>query len=479
MKNSTLKRALSILLALFMLTSCFSISAMAVGGDRGALEVVDASASVGGIAEVKLDITANPGIAGMQLKVEFDDTALKLVEIVDGGLLGASFTEMHETSPQILLWSNFTITENITAIGTIATLKFEVKEGAAEGSYPITVSYDNVNGDDIINVALSRVEFDITSGAVTVSNVESEFTYADMALDTDIAMTYYATLAPAQTNAKVRFTMNNNETEVSGVATGNANEYMFTFNNIAPQCMGDNIKAELILGGEVLDTSDNYSIRQYCLNTLAKGAAGNGMSETKFAALKTLIADILEYGAKAQVYKSYKTNALVNAGIEGASEYEQLDDSVEFLIEDSKSGTVMMKYMGVKFDYTNSIYIKFEAPGMTDETCYINVTSFDDGDYFKEILLSDCYLVDADTSTYLFELDAANLTKYGEFFLVRLYAPNSRGRVSIVQELEISVESYIYELQNQNNGGILTPMAQLARALRNYGASAAAYSAAV
>ena len=81
------------------------------------------------------------------------------------------------------------------------------------------------------------------------------------------------------------------------------------------------------------------------LNTLSQSAAELGMSAEKYAAMRTLIADMLEYGAKAQVYLNYKTDSLVNEGVTEQSEFVALnpEDCDEIL---EQSGKVHRVYQG-------------------------------------------------------------------------------------------------------------------------------------
>ena len=53
-------------------------------------------------------------------------------------------------------------------------------------------------------------------------------------------------LPEAFKNAQMKFTMNDSETIVDAVYLEESDQYVFAFANIPPQCIGDNIKAELI-----------------------------------------------------------------------------------------------------------------------------------------------------------------------------------------------------------------------------------------
>jgi hypothetical protein len=462
-------------MALAVLMVCFSCVTVVAAGtsEKGEIEIATATTSKGATAEVAISFNVNPGILGAKLKIAYDSDVLTLTGVEDQGLLGATYHNPSLTSnPYVLYWENPGATANITATGVVVKLTCAVAEGAANGEYPISATYEPQN---TLNFDGEEVQFDIVNGAVVVADAVSEFTYVDMALDTDIAVGYYANVFPTHAGAKVRFDMGGDPIVVDGVPTGNGNEYLFTLSEIAPQRMGDNIKAELILGDEVLDTADNYSITKYCLNQLAKTPAQLGISAAKKAELDTLIADMLEYGAMAQLYRGYKTNMLANEGVTGAREYVELpEDDVGYICEPSTHATVKFTGMGVKFDYVNSIYVKFRAAGVEDSKVKVVMTS-DDG-YSATVTLADCIVVDEENSIYMFEIDPTVVTKYGVFYDINLQVANARGAFSTKQNLNMSVQSYICALQNQNAGGSLTPMAKLARALYNYGASATAYA---
>ena len=86
--------------------------------------------------------------------------------------------------------------------------------------------------------------------------------------------------------------------------------YVFQLHNIRPDWIGDTVTATVTatLDGEKV-TSDpiEYSVATYCYNKLDDSASSDQ--------LKTLAADILNYGAAAQQYTDYNTSALVNADL--------------------------------------------------------------------------------------------------------------------------------------------------------------------
>ena len=136
-------------------------------------------------------------------------------------------------------------------------------------------------------------------------NILPVITGANIALGESITMNYYVKLGLENTNAKLKVTMNDKVTYLGAQTSSVGGFYKFAFEGIAPQCMGDKIKAELIVDGEVVGVKDGYSVLD---NVTSK----NVMNDSS----KTLIADLLAYGAAAQNYVDYKTNALVNKGYE-------------------------------------------------------------------------------------------------------------------------------------------------------------------
>ena len=126
----------------------------------------------GSTVDVPITISDNPGIVGMTLTVKFDTSALRLTGVKDGGILGSAFHKPEFKSPYTLSWANDTATENYNANGILATLSFEILDGA-EGSYPISLSY-NYDNYDIYDKDLNLVKFNIINGMVDVSNHTTE-----------------------------------------------------------------------------------------------------------------------------------------------------------------------------------------------------------------------------------------------------------------------------------------------------------------
>ena len=191
--------------------------------------------------------------------------------------------------------------------------------------------------------------------------VETNVSGASITLGESIAMNYYATLSNNTVDAKLKVTMNDKVTYLAAQPTDKANEYKFTFRGIAPQCMGDNIKAELIHDGKVIETIDNYSVLE-------------NLDNIKTESNTSIITELVNYGAAAQVYADYKTDALVNANYPG-SVADYLNDNIA-ANEDRTHGAPLenarFTAVGVYHADANKIYVKLTADDISKVTVKIS-----------------------------------------------------------------------------------------------------------
>ena len=127
--------------------------------------------SANATVNVPISLEKNPGIISMMLRVSYDSSVLTLTGVTDSGKLGTPYHNTdYSLNPYILSWGDDTATTDNTYCGEIAVLHFQIKEGAEEGVYPVTVSYD-VSEPDIYNSAFEPVYFNLEQGSVTVRNV--------------------------------------------------------------------------------------------------------------------------------------------------------------------------------------------------------------------------------------------------------------------------------------------------------------------
>ena len=123
-----------------------------------------------GDADTVIDITiekkGTTGAAALQFDVVFP----KELILTEKPVVGTLFADkgLHQavfTSPYTISLGNDTATEDTTGEGVLVTLKFKVKSGAGEGTYPITIQ-----GQDNYNANVDSVTFSVTPGAITVGS---------------------------------------------------------------------------------------------------------------------------------------------------------------------------------------------------------------------------------------------------------------------------------------------------------------------
>lgn len=276
----------------------------------------------------------------------------------------------------------------------------------------------------------------------------AKITSADMTLDESISIRYYAEISGSKYETKqMTFVMNDRTVTVGGALTENTDrsEYVFVFDGVAPQNIGDNISATLVLNGKNCATKTDYTIAEYLKNISKKTAS---------SALKTLVADILEYGAAAQLYVGYKTDALVNADNSGMTEFTVLTSAYEKELSASTSDIALVA-AGINFANVNRLYYKVKATSVSGVSIRIG-----DESYTK---------LESSGEYYIVYTNAVAPTYFDTVYTVELQVNGST-----VQTLKYSVAAYVYSMQNNTDNA---NMAGLAKALYNYGVAARAYAA--
>ena len=149
------KRVLSVLLIMALFVSCLAFSASAEGTPT--LRLSSVSASRGDEVTVDVIMENNPGVTGIDVKISYDKTRLKLTGFSNGCLSG--WVVSVEAGGAI--WADsVSHTEN----SVILTLKFEVLVDAPLGDAVVQLTNPDIIDDD-----LNTVDFKFESGSVTVT----------------------------------------------------------------------------------------------------------------------------------------------------------------------------------------------------------------------------------------------------------------------------------------------------------------------
>lgn len=139
------------------------------------------------------------------------------------------------------------------------------------------------------------------------------FKGAQVSVGSDLSLSYYVDLININPTDEVVMKVKLEDEDVATDIVWNPDnkigtKYIFTFDDIPPQCMADTINAKLYVGDTELATLD-YSIQQNAKNLLA--------AYPNDEVLKQFIADMLYYGEAAQLYRNYKTDnlAVTDSGV--------------------------------------------------------------------------------------------------------------------------------------------------------------------
>ncbi len=330
--------------------------------------------------------------------------------------------------------------------------------GMKEGSATIILGYKTKTWDGLDYVLYSEPV------KVTVEDNHKEklsFTSVGLVVTDDIATEYKANasiLSDGYINPYVVFEMNRETITVTEYSVADG-KLVFKFENIAPHEMNDVITATLCASkdGELcVGEKFEYSIKTYCYNTLK-----NYSDDSK---LRTLIVDLLNYGAKSQEYMNYKTDSYVNADLSDEQKSWASSDrtlmTVSNIIRNTDvKPTVFWETAGLNLAQSVGIRLGIK----TESTDGLSV-KVEHGEDVWEIY-SDEFKIDENGIYFCF--DGMSVAQMSERVCFTVY----NGDTAVSNTLCYSIESYAYAKQN-NEDNVLV---ELVKAMIRYGDSAKAY----
>lgn len=129
--------------------------------------------------EIPIKITDNPGISAIDIGLDYDRNVLELKEVKNGDIFEDKyFTVAKYPEDKNLVWSRNNATNNVETDGTLAILRFAIKDGAElGGEYPITISCNpELSPQGAIDVRGKFVMFECKPGVI----VANDFIYGDV-----------------------------------------------------------------------------------------------------------------------------------------------------------------------------------------------------------------------------------------------------------------------------------------------------------
>ena len=271
------------------------------------------------------------------------------------------------------------------------------------------------------------------------------------------------------TNPSVTFTIGERTVTVTEYNTTKyAGYYIFPLTDIAPHQMGLRVSAILsATDGETTVTTEaaEYSIKTYCYNKLNDEGASDE--------LKTLIVDLLNYGAATQTYVE-STDPLVNADLtEGQKAFGTQEDATLETVAKSNYQTVenaTVTWAGAYLTLTDAVEMKFVFNADTTEGLTVKVTTADPADSASvgntwTITEFEPYADGA----YIANFDGFNADQMSD--VVYVTGCDSEGN-AISNTYRYSIESYAYAKSNDTDANL----AALVKVMMKYGNSAKNYN---
>ncbi len=244
------------------------------------------------------------------------------------------------------------------------------------------------------------------------------------------------------------------------------NMYYFTLTGVDAINMGDEVEATLYLtkdGAEYVSNTDIYSVSTYAYSQMEKA--------TTSAALKTLCADLLRYGAAAQTYKKYRTDTLVNAAMtETQLSYLSDLDAVTFnnnYSVDNDLSNPVITWGGKTLNLESKVVLKFVmnlskySGNISDLELRVSYTDYTGAT--RTAVVTGAQPYGTSTTHYEFNFDGLQAAELRTVVSVAVF----EGDTQLSQTMHYSADTY----GNNKTGDLLT----LCKSLIAYSDSALAY----
>ena len=242
--------------------------------------------------------------------------------------------------------------------------------------------------------------------------------------------------------------------------------YVFSYKGINPQLMNDNVTAVL----HAKNKSEEYtspekimSVKEYAYTMLDR------YSDDEHSKLRTLLVDLLNYGAAAQVYAGYQTDNLVNSDLTDVQKNWASKDTTEFKnirnlnYKTISNPTAEWKTCSLVLKNSIMVKVKFSAKDVENKTVEIVLKNA------KFTYTKDDFVNNGDGTYYVYcnELFANELSDNLLFTIYENGVPCSNTML-------FSVESYARLVRDNYKD---KPLDKMTTAMMLYGNSAKAYGA--
>ena len=331
----------------------------------------------------------------------------------------------------------------------------------------------------------SAIAFATRNETLEIDNFEAkDKTVADpkinarsLTLTNDITVRYIVIKAnldsAGYTNPVIKATFGSQEyvLESKIETVSNISCYVFDFENVVPQMMGDTIHTVLYaeLNGSVYaSTPMVYGVSAYAYSML---------ETTTSSSFRTLLVDMLRYGAASQKYANHNVNNLVDAALTteqaswGTSELRTLVNSASAPTFEEEEDIPAVAWVGMGLFLENKVAIRgyFDAPSTAG--LYVQISD-DEGNVLGRVTEEDFTTATGPAGTPVtgFLFDGLSVNQMSKVVNITVY--NEIDQV-VSGTYTYSIESYAYRNQNSSN----TVLAELVKSMIKYGDAAKAYTA--
>ncbi len=246
----------------------------------------------------------------------------------------------------------------------------------------------------------------------------------------------------------------------------NGNYYYFTLTGLTAIQMNDSISSILYgtkEGQPYYSPVDEYSIAAYAYSQMN--------NPDRSHSLKTLCADLLRYGAKAQIFKAYRTDSLADGSMtELHKSYLSDMESVSFgntnkVLNDLPNAPIQWAGKSLNLESKVALKFVFKSAGYTGDLSKLSlkVLYADIQGNPKTLSIPNPRLYNPDSKLYAFTLDSLLAAELRAVVSVQIY----EGNTPLSPTLQYSADTY----GNNRTGDLLT----LCKALFAYSDSAKAY----
>ncbi|MBQ7799893.1 MAG: hypothetical protein IJ370_05320 [Oscillospiraceae bacterium] len=278
------------------------------------------------------------------------------------------------------------------------------------------------------------------------------FDAASLTLEQNIAVNFKANVENLDglTDVYAKFTFNGVEkiVEIEEAVEG---KYVFTFDGIGPQLLGKTIKAQLFgtyNGTEYSGTEIEYSVKDYCYNKLAEYEYTEG---DKAQAFRTLLVDLLNYGAKAQIHTNTDKYNLVTDGIGYILDVNRtvaaadITTGTKGIYDDLADENTLATWKGVNlyFEETVGMMFRFATDSLDGVTVKVTDT---EGNLIEEIE----NFTSSDKGGYIAYFDGLNANEMRKTVHVAVYKNGEKVSDTLAYDVvsyakEIITRSYVSE----------------------------------